>query len=92
MFGGGNVKLEATFTIDISRTDILFLQRASISLSSLRRSNQAVSVLCIGLAFSGHAYHSSFVTSFCQSLILLTEVTTEVLVAYQRTMFTNWVL
>lgn len=38
MFGGGNVKLEATITIDISKTEILFFPRCtSVCQSSVLR-------------------------------------------------------
>lgn len=56
MFGGGNVKLEATVTIDISKTDIPFLHRLQclsvwLCLSSLAF-YLSLCVLCISTRWS----------------------------------------
>lgn len=71
MFDGWNVKLEATVTMDISKTDISFFQVLQ-RCPSLSPSSE--------LSPGGHTYLSSSVTPYHQSLILLTEVTAEVLV------------
>lgn len=88
MFGGGKNKLEATVTVDISKTKIL--------LSWKKKMHQCPSACRSTKSHPpsptfGQTHHLLPVTSFCQSLISLTEVTAEALVAYRCIALTSWV-
>lgn len=84
MFGRGNVKLEATITIDISKTGAFFPKVSVVSLSG--KSGPLRSAVAPG----GHTHHLSSSTSSWQSLISLTEVTAEALAACHRLTFPSW--
>lgn len=62
MFGGGNVKLEATVTIDISKTDIPLFHTLQVCLRPRPLSLSLSLSSSSALAPSGHTYHSSSAT------------------------------
>lgn len=89
MFGGGKIKLEATVTVDISKTKIL-LKWKKKNMHQCPSACRSTKSRPPSPTF-GQAHHLLPVTSFCQSLISLTEVTAEALVAYRCIALTSWV-